>query len=252
MHAGDTWTLNFTALRDEAGLPQIFSIKSLRNSPAQIKVTLTNATHNTALGEYRVASNGRTLWPVPKDIIIEGANTIIIERKDGGTRDFLIDAMELGGSLGVGKKTASSTDDGRVGPEIIRTGIPSVADPNPQHWPQKLDSSTGVTDFHFRVWVDPDVADMASFTFRTAVLCDTADSGNFEVYVNNAYKTKVNAIAEWKQYTLNPGKLHGGWNDFDFISTDSHIWEFGYYRFETVLPDAFGYPLPHGTAISIR
>ena len=72
MQANDTWTVNFTALRDEAGLPQIFSIKSLRGSPAKIEVTLTNASHNTSLGENRVGSAGRTFWPVPENLITEG------------------------------------------------------------------------------------------------------------------------------------------------------------------------------------
>ncbi|MBQ2630049.1 MAG: hypothetical protein IJG13_10270 [Kiritimatiellae bacterium] len=252
MQAGDTWTVNFNALRDEAGLPQIFSIKSLRGSPAQIEVTLTNATHNTFLGENRVSPNGRTFWPVPKDLITEGANALIIRRKDGGAGTFKMDAMELGGSLGVGKITASSTDDGRVNPELISTGVSSAADPNTQHWPTKLDPSTGVIDLHFRVWVDPDVADKVSFNFKTAVLCDTTGSEHFEVRINNARKTQVNAFATWKQYTFNPGKLRGGWNDFDFISTDSHCWEFGYFRFETTLPEAFGFPPPPGMRIIVK
>ena len=79
MAAGDTWMVNFTALRDEAGLPQIFSIKSLLDSAvAYIEPTLSNASHNVSLGSRRVAANGRTFWPVPSDLIAEGANTLII------------------------------------------------------------------------------------------------------------------------------------------------------------------------------
>ena len=265
MKAGDTWTVNFNALRDEEGLPQIFSIKSLRGSSAQIKVTLTNATHNTSLGENRVGSEGRTFWPVPENLITEGANTLIIRRIDGGGRDFLMDAMELGGSLGVGTISGSSTDDGRVDPECIKTGVPSAADPNTQHWPQELRPYSGITNLHFRVWVDPDVADKASFVFRTAVRCvaksqtEPIPSGAyFSIDINGTQKSKCGAATSWQQPALNflPGDFHGGWNDFEFIAPASTSltcrWLFGYYRFETVLPSAFGYPPKPGLSVFIR
>ena len=251
MKAGDTWTVNFTALRDEVSLPQIFSIKSLSGSAALIEPVL----NGNSLGEGRIAANSHAFWPVAANLVVEGENKLVIKRKDGGFRDFLVDAMELGGSLGVGKMTASSTDDGRVDPERIKTGVPSAADPNPQHWPTKLEPSTGIEDLHFRVWVDPDVADKASFTLKTAYKCDeTSSSDKFKLYVNRAQKGEVAANTSWKQQSLafNPGQLRGGWNDIDFTSTASRCWEFGYYRFETVLPSPFGFsPLP-GMTVVIR
>jgi len=250
MKAGDTWTVNFTALRDEARLPQIFSIKSLDGSAALIEPVL----NGTSLDEGRIAANSHAFWPVAANLVVEGENELVIKRKDGGVRNFLVDAMELGGSLGVGKITASSTDDGRVDPERISTGVPSAADPNPQHWPTKLESSTDVTKhLRFRVWVDPDVADKASFTFKTAVSNDTSSGVAFAVYINDQRKINVNAVDEWKQYSFNPGELNGGWNDFDFRAPSSTCCsEFGYYRFETVLPSPFGFsPLP-GMTVFIR
>ena len=264
LKAGDTWTVNFTALRDEAGLPQIFSIKSLRGSPAKIEVTLTNASHNTSLGENRVGSAGRTFWPVPENLITEGANTLIIKRKDGGSRDFLIDAMELGGSLGVGMITASSTDDGRTDPRLTRTGVPSAADPNTQHWPQELMPYSGITNLHLRVWVDPDVAEKASFVFRTAAQAANRNSTQtatgaeyFSIYVNGTYTTKLTATNKWRTYepTFGPGALRGGWNDFEFITPEAYSgchWYFGYFRFETVLPSAFGFPPQSGLGVILR
>ena len=252
MRVGDTWTVNFNALRDEAGLPQILSIKSLGGSAAaQIEAKL----NGTSLGEGRIAAGSRAFWPVAADIVRSGENTLVLTRKNGGIRDFLIDAMELGGSLGVGTATASSTDDGRVDPELIKSGVPSAADPNPQHWPTKLEPSTGIDDLHFRVWIDPDVADKASFTLKTAVKCDaTSSSENFKVYVNNAKKGEIPANTSWKQpsLTFKAGDLLGGWNDIDFYSTDSRRWEFGYYRLETVLPSPFGFSTPPGLSIIIR
>ena len=265
MQAGDTWAVNFTALRDEAGLPQIFSIKSLRSSAAQIEVTLTNASHNILLGENRVSSNGCTFWPVATNLITEGENTLIIKRKDDGAREFKLDAMELGGSLGVGTITASSTDDGRTDPECTRTGVPSAADPNPQHWPQELQPYSGITNLHFRVWIDPEVVDKASFVFRTAAQAAHRSSTQtiggtefFSIYINDVYKSKLSVRdTKWHQYdlTFNPGELHGGWNDFEFITPEAYSgchWYFGYYRFETVLPDAFGFPPPVGMVISVK
>ena len=250
MKVGDTWTVKFTPLRDEVGLPQIFSIKSLSGSAALIEPVL----NGTSLDEGRIAANSHAFWPVAANLVVEGENELVIKRKDGGIRDFLVDAMELGGSFGVGKITASSTDDGRVNPERISTGVPSAADPNPQHWPTKLESSTDVTKhLRFRVWVDPDVADKASFTFKTAVSNDTSSGVAFAVYINNQRKINVNAVDEWKQYSFNPGELNGGWNDFDFRAPSSTCCsEFGYYRFEAVLPSPFGFsPFP-GLSVFIR
>ena len=250
MEVGDIWTVNFNALRDEAGLRQIFSIKSLSGSAAALIEAKLNG---TSLGEGRIAANTRAFWPVATNLVREGSNTLVIERKSGWGRDFLMDAMELGGSLGVGKETASSSDDGRVDPALIRTGVPSAADPNTQHWPTKLEPSTGIKDLHFRVWVDPDLADIASFTFKTAVKCDTTDaSKSFSVLVNGATRTSVKAEAKWNKYPFNPGKLHGGWNDFEFKSTDSCRWDFGYYRFETVLTNAFGFTPPPPLMVIIK
>ena len=267
MKAGDTWTVNFTALRDEAGLPQIFSIKSLRGSPAQIEPTLSNASHNVSLGTSRVSADGRAFWPVPANLVTEGANTLIIKRKDDGTRDFLIDAMEFGGSLGVGTISGSSTDDGRTDPERTSTGVPSAADPNPQHWPQELQpySDSAITNLHLRVWVDPDVADRAAFSFRTTVQGtsspDKTMTSNeyFSVYVNNEYITRCTTSVsasglDWP-YEFQPGALHGGWNDLEFICPrpyDTCCWLFDYFRFETVLPSAFSFPTPPGMAVIIR
>ena len=251
MRAKDEWTVSFNALRDEANLPQIFSVKSLRGSAAQIEVKL----NGTSLGEGRVAADTRAFWPVAANIVHEGANELVIKCKDAGIRGFLIDAMELGGSLGVGKMTASSTDDGRVDPELIKTGVPSATDPNPQHWPTKLEPSTGIKDLHFRVWIDPDVADKASFTLKTAAKCDAISSSEkFSPYVNGAKKGDVSATNSWKQLSLplKAGDLLGGWNDIDFYSTNSRCWEFGYFRFEAVLPSAFGFSTPPGLAVSIR
>ena len=248
MKAGDTWTVNFTALRDEANLPQIFSIKSLPDSAtAMIEPRL----NSHSLGVMRIAKNGRAFWPVPKDLITAGENTLVIERKNFGGRDFKMDAMELGGSLGVGKLTYSSVDDGRADPERIKTGVPSVSDPNPQHWPTKLDPSIG-NNLHFRVWVDPDVADKASFTFKTAVSCDNNSGEAFSVYINGKKRTSVNAKTAWKSYTFDPGVLNGGWNDFNFVTTTSCCSEFGCFHLETYLSRAFGYPPFPGLSVFIR
>lgn len=258
MRAGDTWTVNFTALRDEAGLAQIFSIKSLGGSnAAQIEPMLSNASHNISLGVRRVAANGRTFWPVPADIITEGANALIIKRMDGEAGDFLVDAMELGGSLGVGIETGSITDDQRVSPERMKTGVPSAADPNTQHWPQGLLPSSGITNLHFRVWMDPDVVDKVTSRFWTHTRRKEATQGTetFTLFVNGEPKTNSLSSASWEEteLTFQPGGLNGGWNDFEFISPSypTCYWEFGYYRFETVLPKGFSIP-PPGMTIVIK
>ena len=264
MKAGDTWTVNFNALRDEAGLPQIFSIKSLPESAIAMIEPILN---DTSLGVMRIAKNGRAFWPVPKNVIRSGENTLEIRRNDGGVGTFKLDTMELGGSLGVGTISGSSTDDDRTDPELTKTGVPSAADPNPQHWPQELQpySDSGITNLHLRVWVDPDVADKASFTFRTTVQGSSRPTKNmsgkeyFSVYINDEYITKcTTAISasglDWSR-EFQPGALHGGWNDFEFICPGPYQtchWLFDYFRFETVLPSAFSFPTPPGLSVFIR
>ena len=258
MQAGDTWTVNFNALRDEAGLPQIFSIKSLPGSAAsQIEVEL----NETPLGARRVGANARVFWPVPKDVIVEGANTLVIRCLDGGAGDLKIDAMELGGSFGVGQKN-ESIRDGRTAPARTATGVPSAADPNTQHWPQGLQPYTGITNLHISVWVDPDVADKASFKFTTKTQCGNRSSTqtisggeNFSILVNGASIGKRRNETAWQENKIEfqSGQLHGGWNDLEFVSLpypNCH-WFFDYYRFETFLPCGFSMP-PPGMAVIIR
>ena len=261
MQAGDTWTVNFNALRDEANLPQIFSIKSLRGSAAQIEPKL----NGTSLGEGRVASNQRFFWPVAANLVREGANELVIERKDGCATDFKVDAMELGGALGVG--SASDTyDDGRVFPELIATGVPSAADPNLAHWPVGFRPFlNNNTNLHFRVWVDPDVVGVCTSRFWTRVQCKKRTSSSavtgqekFTIFVNGEAKTTFNANGSWKDVdpiTFDPGVLRGGWNDFEIRSNEAYTtlyWVFDRYRFETVLPSPFGFPMPPGLSVFIR
>ena len=261
MQAGDTWTVNFDALRDEANLPQIFSIKSLRGSAALIEPKL----NGTSLGEGRVASNQRFFWPVAANLVREGANTLVIERKDNWSGTFKLDAMELGGALGVG--SASDTyDDGRVFPELIATGVPSAAGPNLAHWPVGFRPFlNNNTNLHFRVWVDPDVVGVCTSRFWTRVQCKKRTSSStvtgqekFTIFVNGEARTTFNANASWKDVdpiTFDPGVLRGGWNDFEIRSNEAYTtlyWVFDRYRFETVLPSPFGFPMPPGMSIILK
>ena len=259
MRAGDILTVNFNALRDEAGLPQIFSIKSLPGSAAaQIEAKL----NGTSLGEGRIAANARAFWPVAINLVNKGANTLVIERKDGGTRDFFIDAMELGGALGVGN--ASHTyEDGRVLPEQIATGVPSAADPNLSHWPLGFRPYyNNNTNLNFRMWVDPEVVGVCTSRFWTCVQCKRVTgtvrkTDHFTILVNQEAKTNVYANSEWVDVALdfNPGVLHGGWNDFEIRSAEAYqtlYWVFDRYRFETVLPSPFGFSTWPGMAVILR
>ena len=261
MKAGDTWTVNFTALRDEANLPQIFSIKALPDSTTALIEPILNG---TSLGEGRVSADSRAFWPVATNIVHDGENELVITRKDVRTRDFLMDAMELSGSLGVGM-VDGSIDDGRTDPACTATGVPSAADPNTQHWPQDLQPYSGITNLHLRVWVDPDIADRASFTFKTKVQSSNSPTKNmtgkefFNVYINNASVVKCTTAVsasglDWSR-EFSPGDLHGGWNDIEFVCPgpyDTCRWYFDYFRFEGVLPEPFGFSQPHGLSVFIR
>ena len=257
MLAGDTWTVSFDALRDEAGLAQIFSLHSLpSSSPANIEVAL----NGTSLGMRRVRGDARVFWPVATNLVVEGANTLTIRRTDSGAGSFRMDAMELGGSLGVGTE-AASTNDGRTPPGRTATGVPSAADPNLQHWPQELQPYSGVTNLRFRVWVDPDVVNVASFKFRTLTLLANRSGKTlqgdekFTLFVNGTKEDDHGTDTSIETIDLDfaPGELLGGWNLFELKSApyETCRWYVGYYRFEAVLPKGFSIP-PPGTNIVVR
>ena len=69
--------------------------------------------------------------------------------------------------------------------------------------------------------------------------------------------TNLYANASWENVALNfnTDKLLGGWNDFEIRSAKAYqtcYWVLDYYRFETVLPSAFGYPPKPGLSVFIR
>ena len=257
MLAGDEWTVNFDALRDEARLAQIFSLRSLPSSaPADIEVAL----NGTSLGTRRVHGNARVFWPVTNNLVSAGANILTIRRTDSGTGSFLMDAMELGGSFGVGTG-AYTAIDGRVAADLNPTGIPSAADPNLQHWPQGLRPKTEVTNLHFRVWVDPDVVGVCSSKLRTVISCEAESEDvepkdeKFSLLVNGIEEIERGASTNWDPIVVNfeAGKLLPGWNDVELKSAryTTCRWPVAYFRFETFLPRAFSLP-PPGMTVFIK
>ena len=256
MQAGDTLTVNFNALRDEAGLAQIFSLRSLPTSAtAEIAVEL----NGTSLGTRRVQENARVFWPAATNLVVEGPNALTVRRTDSGAGSFLMDAMELGGSLGVGR-ASHTIDDGRVYPELIATGIPSAADPNPSHWPVGFRPYlNNNTNLHFRVWVDPEVVGVCTSSFWTCANRYARDgftvegSEEFSIYVNGANKISCKAADGWENVTIGfgVGELRGGWNDFEIRSAayETCHWLFDRYRFEIALRRGFSIPPPGMTVI---
>ena len=260
MQAGDTWTVNFDALRDEAGLAQVFSVKALSDSAtARIVPTL----NGTSLGERRVSANAHVFWPVATNLVVAGKNTLVLKRTDSRTGTFMLDAMELGGSLGVGAASHSTTD-GRVYPEQIATGVPSAADPNPAHWPQGFRPYLNNTNLNFSVWVDPEIVGACTSRFWTCVQCakspgssSVAKTSHFTIFVNENAMTNIYANSSWMDVALdfNPGELLAGWNKVEIRSAEAYqtcLWLLDRYRFETVLPERFGLPPPMGLSVFIR
>ena len=258
MSAGDEWNVTFDALRDEAGLPQIFSIRSLPvSSPARVEVAL----NGTSFGVRRVGRDSRVFWPVAANLVEPGANTLTLRRVDDWAGTFRMDSMELGGSIGIGTES-SNINDGRTPPDKTATGVPSAADPNTQHWPQGLQPYSGITNLHFRVWVDPDAVNVCPSRLWMHAQCGVRGSGysiqgdeTFSLFVNNVEKAVRGSGTSWEKLELEfaAGELQGGWNDVELKSApyDTCHWLVGYYRFQTVLPKGFSIP-PPGTCVLFR
>ena len=261
MLAGDTWTVKFDALRDEAGLAQVFSVKTLGDSvTARIEPTL----NGISLGQRRIAAGAHVFWPVATNLVVEGENTLVLKRMDTGSGVFGLDAMELGGSLGVGT-AVHVINDGRVYPEQIANGVPSSADPNPAHWPVGIRPYyNSNTNFIFNVWVDPEIVGACTSRFWTCAQCKMAPgassvskSSHFTIFVNEEAMTNIYADSSWVDIPLdfNPGDLDAGWNKFEIRSAAAYqtcYWLIDRFRFETVLPEGYGVPPLEGLSVIIR
>ena len=252
MLAGDTWTVNFDALRDEAGLPQIFSMHGIPgSSSAKIEVSV----NGTSLGRRYVGASGYAFWPISSNIVVSGANTATIRRTDGGTGVFRLDSMELGGSTGVGVMNFANSNDDMVEPGRISTGVSSTADPNPQHWPKNLLTYDGISTIHFRVWMDPEAANRCSSRLRLRARCANRGTASpflilgdetFSLFVNGIQKATCDSNTSWTDININfgVGNLHEGWNDVKLMAAPfgTCFWMIDYYRFETFLSNGFSVP----------
>ena len=260
MQAGDTWTVNFDALRDETGVSQIFSLRSLPTSTmAKIEPVL----NGTSLGVRIVGPDARVFWPVASTNVVSvpNTNTLTIRRVDNYPGEFRMDAMELGGALGIGTG-AQTWNDGKVASDLNRTGVPSAADPNMQHWSQGLRPKKNVTNLLFRVWVDPDVVNVCPSRFRAVFGCEPESKDielgdeKFTLFVNGNEEVERGTSTNWEAIAINfdAGKLLPGWNDIELKSAPSYTnccWPVSYYRFETVLPKSFSIP-PSGLMMFVR
>ena len=253
MLSGDSWTVNFDVLRDEAMLPQMFSISSLReSSPADISVSL----NGTLIGVRRVNPNSHVYWPIPRNLIPSGGNVVILQRVDDNKGMFRMDDMELGGSIGVGIEDGRSSD-GMVYPSRMSSGVPSAADVNPQHWPSELQTYNGISNIHFRVWVDTEARKYCSFRFRTTTRCVNRGSSapyiisgdeTFSVFVNGIEKAMHDSNTSWTpiEVGLVAEDLFDGWNDIELRSAPwgTCRWLVDFYQFEAMLTRGFSIPQP--------
>ena len=243
MRAGDTWTVNFDALAGDKNNPEIFSLRTLRGSSA---ATISASLNGTSLGSRAVNGNSRAFWPVPANLIVVGANTLTLSRTDGGAGDFLVDAMELGGSFLV----SGTVEFGR-----IAKGVPSSLDPNPAHFPGYIRPSQGYSNVLYRVWVDPDASDSCE---ALLVMSGNRKNGTgtetLSMFVNGIKKAESES-KEWPEIkvALQPGELHGGWNDIEIKAAPDAtcFWQSCAYRFNISLTKGFSIP-PSATTIILR
>lgn len=244
MRAGDTWTVNFDALAGDKNNPEIFSLRTLRGSST---ATISASLNGTSLGSRTVNANARAFWPAPANLVVAGANTLTISRTDGAVGDFLVDAMELGGSFLV----SGTVEFGR-----IAKGVPSSSDPNPAHFPGYIRPSQGYSNVLYRVWVDPDASDSCeALLAMSGNRKNGTGSETLSMFVNGIKKTESASNAEWPEMrvSLQPGELHGGWNDIEIKAAPDAtcFWQSCAYRFNISLTKGFSIP-PSATTMIIR
>lgn len=255
MIAGDTWTVNFNALSDEAGLAQVFSMRSL---PASATARIAVSLNGTSLGTRTLGGVSRAFWPVSKGLLVQGANALTISRVDGNAGVLNMDSMELGGSLGIGVPDSDKAE--MVPTARVSSGSVSMASGNPMHWPNLLTTYGDIVAF--KLWVDPDLVDRCSGTLKIRTRCLNRSATQvkqgtetFALLVNGVTNLVRDCSMAWRDSTVEfaRGELSPGWNDVLLSSemTGTCYWEIDYYRFESVLNRGFSIP-PRGFTIKFR
>ena len=167
LRAGDARTITFNAKADDAQLAQLLRI-AVASGSGQLKATLNGA----------VLASGRPVAPdAPLTLVMPvrktpwlkaGANTLVLERVDGGAASLVLDAVRLGGSWTVGTQDNIKKQD---------FGWHQVTAPfayfDTYAFPRALNNKSGAKNFHLTVEVPEGVSARSPARFGMRWRLDT-------------------------------------------------------------------------------
>ena len=210
-----TATISFTCPTLWAGLPQW-----LRVCGASGSGRVSAAVNGTPVGECTVAANGVGRIFVPANVIVSGANTLVLTRTEGSP---VLDAVTLGGSWRFGESIGSFATP----PATIDQFVFHPAGANDKFRDRTLNASgTALTEFHF--FVPEDMVGKYRGMFTTRVQNTGGSTFNFELFENgtslgiyglkggNNYEIKVpteNIVTGWNTFAW---KRLAGWANIDW------------------------------------
>lgn len=216
-----TATISFTCPALWAGQSQW-----LRVCGASGSGKVSAAINGTPVGECTVAANGVGRIFVPTDIIVSGANTLVLSRTEGS---FALDAVTLGGSWRFGESISSFAN----APATIDQFMFNPAGGNDKFRDRTLHNGGNLLS-EFRFFVPSDLVGHFRGVFATRVQNTGTGSPayDFEFFANNTslgiyglkgennYEIKVpeeNIVAGWNTFAW---KRLAGWANIDWHRFD--------------------------------
>ena len=264
LQSDDAWTITFNVNAAEAGLGQLCTFKSTSDS---VEGLLKLSVNGHALSSRMSRPGGETVWFVPRNMIVAGANAVLIQRVDNGAGALKADLVKLGGSWQAGLANNSNLD--LVGEAKKNSLFFSSADLGWKHWCSPLTTyHAGLfSDIKFgsasnqvyHVWVDAWAAGRCAATLSTSFdrtnrsAAPTTGNEYVDFKVNGTLKRHL-AVAEtpsgkWMPVSIKieAEELVAGWNviAMEASPTRTCFWYRDFFRFE--LED-----MPNGTFLIIR
>lgn len=238
--AGDTWTVNFSVSRQDAGLAQLVVFKA---TSASASGTVRAVVNGRDLGVQDVTTGGSSAWTVPKGVIAAGANSLTLARTDAGAEALEMDVMSVEGSC---QRGLANDDFTEIAEEwLVVPSLQSTATANLRHQQRALHTvPTGsiATNLRIQVYADEEAVRRATqLTIRTrrnsrgAGHQGTGDE-RADVYLNGTLCGWLEmGLSVWQnnRFNFRPGTLREGLNTVEFRVplTDGPSWVIDYWRF---------------------
>ena len=125
--AHPSYSFGFRARANQAGLAQLFRFTA---TPQSASGVVSLSVNGTTIEERDIRASGETVFFVPENIIVSGANTLSVTRQDSGSGKLEWDCLALGGSWMLGNADGSYHDfkDKNIltAPYPVRDGLPGI------------------------------------------------------------------------------------------------------------------------------